>query len=344
MKLLLLLWWGTAATYCSSSSAAIMSDLGVDGGDSCQIVGDEEDVGRQPSTVKKHGGKPGPKASSDGTGICFLCEEPGADIKFGPRNSPYFLHRGACISAKRCHDRQVTALTEESSATSTAKEKDKELLAKDPQAYKALVAPLLLVGNASRSQETLNQHRDKLSKTFFAETYVDKAIELVTKQRFKSFMKREEDYTDGEASSSFERRLGEQSSDNEASDGGGPQVGIRKNPVIGTRTGTIVNHTDKGRHDSNSSRNRDGKRRRDQDEARDCKRARNSSRCSDDRRGRGGDRADGVKRRSRSARRRERQAARDRTPTPPGGGKVHGLRYRMVCCRSGTTVVTLLLP
>ena len=317
MKLLLLLWWGSAAAaanYCAPSSITMGTEdqSGMDVDNSCQIMAASDDEGG--GRVPKKSSKPGPKPSSNDTdgGMCFLCDLPGATIKFGPRNCTHLIHSGACNSAKRCHDRMVSSLCSESSS---ARDKDRALLAKDPTAYKELLAPLLMVGNATRSQDVLSQHKDKLTKVFFQESYVDKARELATKTRFKSFMRREEDYTDGEASSSFERRLEEQSSDNNASDGGGPQVSIRKNPVIGIKTGSTVTQADVSvkRHDS--GRNRDGNRRRD---AKDDGRGRASSRGhghGDRRRGRSRASGDVSGRRSRSSnRRRERQ---DRTPTPP---------------------------
>ena len=187
MKLLLLLWWGGSATCAANTTCyhctAAFVIMGTESGmmDSCQMIlaDDEEEAPPVGPVGPSAGKKAGPRPSAN-EGTCFICDEPGATVKFGTRGAPYFLHKGACHSAKRCHDRQVTILHADLPGV---KDKDRQLLEKDPAQYKALIAPLFIAQNATRSQEALDAHRDKLTKVFFAESYTDKARMLMTKTR-----------------------------------------------------------------------------------------------------------------------------------------------------------------
>jgi len=169
---------------------------------------------------------------------------------------------------------------------------------------------LLVARNASRSPEVLAKHMAQLQKIIFCETYTDKGHEFVTKTRFKAFMKRVEGYESDDASSSFERRLEEASSDNEESEEGLPQVKVRGNKKVGVKTCTLVkHHVDSGGRRGDSSRNRSGHRdtnrsRRDTSEAVDG--------------GRGDRRRLALEKRSRSRRRRGGAAAASTPSRPPG--------------------------
>ena len=143
MKLLLLLWWGVAATdlHCNCS-CIIMASVNEQAmvpaeEDSLVFMGDNREIiqaaGTDEEDCKCVSATDAPKSRSTSKpaaaicGLCFVCGEPGANVKFGGKCGKYLLHKGECQAAQRCHSRQLKALEVDEQV---ARAKDKEFLEK----------------------------------------------------------------------------------------------------------------------------------------------------------------------------------------------------------------------
>ena len=258
MKLLLILWWGAAPLLgfdlagclaMAATKAAETQNQVVDGqclvvapgaeDDSCQII----DTSPRKSKA----------ATGNVTAVCFVRGTQGACIPWRGK----VIHEGACQSAARCHIRQLKLLPAD------AKAKDTQLLKENPEAYSANVSQLMVVAGAVRSQSALDSHREGLMKSFYSDSYTEKQRLLLTKRRFIAFQKQWEGCDSSEASYSFDRRLDEQSTANEDSEDGLPQVPVRNNTAIGIRTGSLATlEKQKGKLAGNGNERSGGDRRR----------------------------------------------------------------------------------
>ena len=184
---------------------------------------------------------------------CFLCQ--GGSGNFTKHKGHYFCDP-LCHKAVLCHERQLTLLHD----VGQARQQDDVMRKDRPQEWRELVMPLLTTeANEWRPSSLLRAHLENLTKLSYVDRYEQKGKTLMTKSRFKAFMKREEEYGDTSASESFHRRLGEASSQNCcSSDSDKPQVKVRENQAIRETKGTRT----EVRHKRKNCTSRDSGRRR----------------------------------------------------------------------------------
>ena len=156
-----------------------------------------------PTAPKASRGR-GSSASAAEAEVCFLCGEE-LDTLFGSvvqwRGHKY---DGYCGAACKCHWRLLQGDAE--------KESDDLYKTEHPEEWKQCIRPLVAHGQ-KRNISAVKNHRDRLTHlTKFQETAETDLDYLLTKPRFKSFMKRQEEYNTDSASESFDRRCDESAS------------------------------------------------------------------------------------------------------------------------------------
>lgn len=160
---------------------------------------------------------------------CWLCTQPGATCKWWQLD----LHT-ACANALRCHRRCVGDDRKDI-------ENDQEWRLEDPESYREYVLPLVVVGETGkRDKKLLQDHREGIAQTF-KKVSTTKTTELLTKSRFISRVMRDENYSWSDASSSFERRLEDASSEHcDSDDSAEPRVKWKGNRRIEDESGRLT--------------------------------------------------------------------------------------------------------
>ena len=199
--------------------------------DSCQVMAvnhSSPQKGTSASSGGRGGGGGGQGSAADDGEVCIVCSKQGATKPWKGK----MCHIGACLSAARCHVRQLKLLPPD------AREKDDNLLKADPATYTANVSMLLVAQGATRSQALLDRHYNGLHASYYADSYTDKQMILLTKRRFICYQRQWEGENSSDASYSFDNRLDEASTDNTDSDGE-PQVAVKTPTIIGFRSGNL---------------------------------------------------------------------------------------------------------
>ena len=199
--------------------------------------------------------RPDPNAGGDAGAVCFLCGEAVATAKIF-KYQTMTLHP-QCALACRAHWRILDPKD---------RKIDQKFRETNPEEWKAPVLGLVTKGGAKRS---IKGHRDKLVHlTGFRETSSNKEQVLLTKRRFKQFMKFWEGYESDSGSESWERRYAASEASHRDSEDE-RQVRTRGSSTITNRTGrlTTKKNPDNGGGPRPSPRHSLNRSRRDHDDS-----------------------------------------------------------------------------
>ena len=216
------------------------ADLGVDS----DLAADET-----PKKKKQNTGSGSKKAkdAADAELECFLCEQAGdLDKEFRTE-----VVHSCCLNAIRCHLRMLKTVENKA---------DDHLLFKDklPE-WRAMILPLVVVGDAHRTRKMVARHAAGVETKLFREEASEQSFVYLTKRRFKTFHKFWDGYGSESASESFDRRHDETDSDY-ADEKGETCVKVAESAKSTSRTGRKLTTRSGSRRDAAAApgRNRSG--------------------------------------------------------------------------------------